>query len=166
MSHHFCSSCSSSLVSLEVFSPAKILLIVRTTAICHSCFLSSLFSIFFILEFKKISQFLLFFSALSCYLFKSAFLSFLFSNYSILFSLLFLYIATIFFQSFPFSSNILYVLFLYWHTIMWSVVSCSVLQRGHVVSDSFLLYLHFVFHKCNLIFMVSSMVLLSHFLIH
>ena len=83
-------SCGSSLVSLEVFSPAQILLIVQTTAIRHSFFLSSLFSIFFTLEFKKLffSQFLLFFSVffstLSCFLFESAFLSFLFSYLSIL----------------------------------------------------------------------------------
>ena len=85
-----CGSCGSWLVSLEVFSPAQILLIMQTTAIRHSFFLSSLFSFFFTLEFKNcfFSQFLLFFSVffstLSCFLFESAFLSFLFSYYSIL----------------------------------------------------------------------------------
>ena len=49
---------------------------------------------------------------------------------------------------------------------MCSVVSSSVLQKGHVVSNSFLLLLHFVFYICNLIFMISFMVLLSHFLIY
>ena len=78
--------CGSSQVSLEVFSPAQRQLL----AICHLYFLSSFFSIFFTLEFKKLffSQFFLFssvfFSALSCFLFKSAFLLFLFSYYSIL----------------------------------------------------------------------------------
>ena len=86
-----CGSCGSSLVSLEVFSPAQILLIVQTTDIRHSSFLSSLFSNFFILEFKKLlffSHYFLFssefFLALSCFLFKSASLLFLFSYYSIL----------------------------------------------------------------------------------
>ena len=69
-------------------------------------------------------------------------------------------------QSFSFSSNRLYVLFPSWHTIMCSVVSYSVLERGHFPSDSFLLYLHFLFHTCNLIFMISFVALLSHFLIY
>ena len=43
---HLCGSCSSSLVSLEIFSPAQILLIVQTTAIHCWFFLSSPFSIF------------------------------------------------------------------------------------------------------------------------
>ena len=82
-------SCSSSLVSLEVFSPAQILLIVQTTAIRHSFFFLP-FSLFSSPWNSKnfFSQFLLFFSVflstLSCFLFKSPFLSFLFSYYSIL----------------------------------------------------------------------------------
>ena len=42
----YCGSCGSSLVSLEVFSPAQILLILQTTTIRHWFFLCSFFSIF------------------------------------------------------------------------------------------------------------------------
>ena len=90
---------------------------------------------------------------------------FLFCAFS-LYSLLLLYIAAIFSHSFSFPSNKLYVLFSVWHTIMCSLVSSSVLQMGHVMSDSFLLQLHFMFHICNLMFMTSFVVLLSHLLIY
>ena len=42
----FCDSCVSSLVSLAVYSPAQILLIVQTTAICHSFFFLPFFLFF------------------------------------------------------------------------------------------------------------------------
>ena len=82
VAHSGCGSCGSSLVSLEVFSPAQILLIVQKSAIRHSFFFLPFFLFFFTVEFKNcfFSQFLLFFSvffsALS-FLFKSAVLSFL-----------------------------------------------------------------------------------------
>ena len=82
-----CSSCSFSLVSLEVFSPAQILLIVQTTAIRHSFFFLPyfLFSSPWNLKTFFLSSFCFFLcSTLSCFLFESAFLSFLFSYYSIL----------------------------------------------------------------------------------
>ena len=64
-------------MSLGIFSPAQIFLIVQTTAIHHPLFLSSLFSIFFVsLEFKK-----LFFLSSFCSLLCSFLLYFaLFSN--------------------------------------------------------------------------------------
>ena len=90
---------------------------------------------------------------------------FLFCTFS-LYSLLLLYIAAIFSHSFSFPSNRLYLLFSVWHTIMCSLVSSSVLQMGHVMPDSFLLQLHFVFHICNRMFLTSFIVLLSHLLIY
>ena len=62
-------------MSLEAFSPAQILLIVQTTAIRHSFFLSSLFSIFFTLEFKKLLFLSSFFSLLCSFLLYLAFFS-------------------------------------------------------------------------------------------
>ena len=90
---------------------------------------------------------------------------FLFCTFS-LYSLLLLYIAAIFSHSFSFPSNRLYLLFSVWHTIMCSLVSSSILQMGHVMPDSFLLQLHFVFHICNRMFLTSFIVLLSHLLIY
>ena len=60
-----------------------------------------------------------------------------------LFSLLFFYIATIFSQSFSFSSNRLYVWLLSWHTIMSSGVSSSVLQRDMLCLIHFWRYILF-----------------------
>ena len=51
-----CSSCDFSLLSLEVISPAQILLIVQSTAIRHSIFISRLFLCFFNLEFQNLSS--------------------------------------------------------------------------------------------------------------
>ena len=75
----FCGSCSSSLVSLEVFSPAQILFIVQTIVIRHSVFLY-----FFILEFRNLLLsvpsvlFCLLFCSLACPSFYSFLLFFLF----------------------------------------------------------------------------------------
>ena len=88
--------CGSSLVSLEVFSQAQILLMVQTTAICHSNFYfssffislfwnleicSSLFLLFIPVFFSAILSILLFFStplSASCSVFSL-------SNYSLYF---------------------------------------------------------------------------------
>ena len=75
----FCGSCSSSLVSLEVFSPAQILFIMQTIVIRHSVFLY-----FFILEFRNLLLsvpsvlFCLLFCSLACPSFYSFLLFFLF----------------------------------------------------------------------------------------
>ena len=53
--NHFLRFCDSSLVSLEVFSPAQILLIVQRKAMHHSIFLSPLFLCFFLLEFRSLA---------------------------------------------------------------------------------------------------------------
>ena len=87
-------------MSLEAFSPAQILLIVQTTAIRHSFFLSSLFSIFFTLEFKKLFFLSSFFSLLCSFLLYLAFfsnlLSFDFSFPITLFCLLLPYVLLLF----------------------------------------------------------------------
>ena len=100
-------------MSLGVFSPAQIFLIVQTTAIHHSFFLSSLFSFsffFFGLEFKKLF-YLSFFCSLLCsfllYLVLfSNLLSFYFYFPIILFCLLLPYVLLIFsLFSFYYSSS-------------------------------------------------------------
>ena len=97
----------------------------------------------------------LFLLDLLLYIYSSCtFLLFYFSLYS----LLFLYIVAIFSQSFSFSPNRLHLLLPSWHTSMCSVVSSSVLQKGHVC------LIHCLSHPCNLIFMPSFVLLLSHFL--
>ena len=138
---------SSSLFSFPLFS------------FCSFCpFLCFLLILF--LFFLCFLSALLFFTYYSCPLPLSS-SNFCCSNF-FLFSSLLLYILIIFCQSFSFSSNRLSVLFPSWHTIMCSVLSSSVLQRGHVLYDSLL----FVFHMCNLIFMTSFMVILPHFLMY
>ena len=62
-----CGSCGYSLLSLEVFSPGQILLIVQTTTIAQ-CFLSLFFLDFLILESKKRVTFILLF----CFIFWSS----------------------------------------------------------------------------------------------
>ena len=95
-----CGSCGSWLVSLEVFSPAQILLIMQTTAIRHSFFLSSLFSFFFTLEFKNCFFLSSFGSFLCSFLFYLVFfpnlLSFHFSFPITLFCLLLPYVLLLF----------------------------------------------------------------------
>ena len=83
----YCGSCGSSLVSVE--SPAQILLmlIVQTTAIRHSIFYFSSFSMFIQSRISKsivICLFTLFSDLPYCFLFKSVILFFLFSCYSLL----------------------------------------------------------------------------------
>ena len=90
-----CRSCSSSLVSLEVFSAAQILLILQTTTRGLSIFLSSSFSIFFVLEFKKTGFFsvppILFFSILFYFQICFPFISLFLLLCSVCFSLRFSY---------------------------------------------------------------------------
>ena len=75
----FCGSCSSSFVSLEVFSPAQILLIVQTTVIRHSVFLYFLNPEFRNLLLSVPSVFsCLLFCSLACPSFYSFLLFFLF----------------------------------------------------------------------------------------
>ena len=120
---------------------------LHTTPVLFHSFLSSVFCVlsFFIIDILfsflsiSLSQFirLSYCIILMFYCIFFPFILFCFSNFS-LFSLLFLYIATIFRSPFHFHP-IDYVLFPSWHTIMCSVVSSSVLQSGYVVPDSFLL---------------------------
>ena len=133
--------CGSSLVSLEVFSRAQILLMVQTTAICHSNFSFSSFfiSLFWNLEICS-SLFLLFipvfFSALSCPSFYSFLLLFLLP---VLFSPS-LFIHFIFWSTLLFSFQICYPFFsfLFSHN---SILSSSPLCPITIQSVLFLLEL-------------------------
>ena len=103
-------SCSSSLVSLEVFSPAQILSIVQTTATRHWFFISSFFLFFFTLKFKRLFFLSSFYSLLCSFLLYLAFfsnlLSFYFSFPITLFCLLLRYVLLLFnLFSFYYSSS-------------------------------------------------------------
>ena len=108
-----CSSCDFSLVSLEVISPAQILLIVQSTAIRHSIFISRLFLCFFNLEFQNLSSVP---SVLSCvlstlYLFHPILFYTLLSIPCSVFCFLPLFIFLISLISIAFFSNLLSFLF-------------------------------------------------------
>ena len=117
-----------------LFCFLSVLYYIYTTPVsCHS-FLSSVFCVlsFFIiiimLSFLSIClcQFIWLFHCTILTFYCISFPSVLFccSNFS-LFSLLFLYIATIFFQSFPFSSNRLYIIsLLAYHYVVCCVFFC------------------------------------------
>ena len=146
---HLCSFLCVILILFALFLLLCFLLVlyyIYTTLVPFHSFLSSFFCflsffiIIIILSFLSmcLCQFIWRFHYIisTFYCISFPFVLFCCSNFS-LFSLLFLYTATIFSHSFSFSSNKLYILFTSWHTIMCPVASSSVLQRGHVVSVSF-----------------------------
>ena len=142
-----CSFCGSSRVSLEVFSPTQILLIVQTTAMRHSVFSFSSFSIFLQFRIQKsvvICSFCSYF-LFPVFCFLPLFIHFI--SWSPLFSFQICYF---FFSLFVLLYSVCFSLMFFFYLI------CSLSISLHLVRSLYLILLCYVFCSCFCFHCTSS----------